>query len=89
MTGSHMDRPQLSAALEYLRPGDVLVIWKLDRLGRNTRGVLELVEDLTRRRIGLKSVTEEIDTGGGATIMPAIDSIAVAAMAMPYRPASS
>ena len=64
MTGSHMDRPQLSAALEYLRPGDVLVVWKLDRLGRNTRGVLELLDDLTRRGIGLRSITEHIDTGG-------------------------
>ena len=64
MTGSQMDRPQLTAALEYLRSGDTLVLWKLDRLGRNTRGVLELVEDLTRRGIGLKSITEEIDTTG-------------------------
>jgi DNA invertase Pin-like site-specific DNA recombinase len=64
MTGSHMDRPQLSAALEYLRRGDTLVLWKLDRLGRNTRGVLELVEDLTRKGVGLKSITEELDTSG-------------------------
>jgi DNA invertase Pin-like site-specific DNA recombinase len=64
MSGSQMDRPQLGAALEYLRPGDTLALWKLDRLGRNTRGVLELVEDLARRGIGLKSITEEIDTGG-------------------------
>ena len=40
MTGSRLDRPALSSALEYLRPGDTLVVWKLDRLGRNTRGVL-------------------------------------------------
>jgi len=64
MTGSHMDRPQLTAALEYLRRGDTLVLWKMDRAGRNTRGVLELVEDLTRRGIGLRSITEEIDTSG-------------------------
>jgi DNA invertase Pin-like site-specific DNA recombinase len=64
MTGSQMDRPQLGAALEYLRRGDTLVLWKLDRLGRNTRGVLELVEDLTRRGVGLRSVTEELDTSG-------------------------
>jgi DNA invertase Pin-like site-specific DNA recombinase len=64
MTGSHMDRPQLSAALEYVRRGDTLVLWKMDRAGRNTRGVLELVEDLARRGVGLRSITEEIDTGG-------------------------
>jgi DNA invertase Pin-like site-specific DNA recombinase len=71
MTGSQMDRPQLTAALEYLRSGDTLVLWKLDRAGRNTRGVLELVEDLTRRGIGLKSVTEQINTTGpiGTAIM--------------------
>ena len=59
-----MDRPQLGAALEYLRSGDTLVLWKLDRLGRNTRGVLELLDDLARRGVGLMSVTEEIDTTG-------------------------
>jgi len=64
MTGSQMDRPQLSAALDYLRPDDTLVLWKMDRLGRNTRGVLELVEDLTRRGVGLRSLTEELDTSG-------------------------
>ena len=64
MTGSHMDRPQLTAALEYVRRGDTLVLWKMDRAGRNTRGVLELVEDLTRRGVGLRSITEEIDTSG-------------------------
>ena len=71
MSGSQMDRPQLGAALEYLRPGDTLVLWKLDRAGRNTRGVLELVEDLTRRGVGLKSVTEQISTTGpmGTAIM--------------------
>jgi len=64
MTGSHMDRPQLTAALEYVRRGDTLVLWKMDSAGRNTRGVLELVEDLTRRGVGLRSITEEIDTSG-------------------------
>jgi DNA invertase Pin-like site-specific DNA recombinase len=64
MSGSQMERPQLGAALEYLRQGDTLVLWKMDRAGRNTRGVLELVEDLTSRGIGLRSITEEIDTSG-------------------------
>jgi DNA invertase Pin-like site-specific DNA recombinase len=64
MSGSQMERPQLSAALEYLRQGDTLVLWKMDRAGRNTRGVLELVEDLTRRGIGLRSITEQISTTG-------------------------
>jgi DNA invertase Pin-like site-specific DNA recombinase len=59
-----MDRPQLSPALEYLRKGHTLVLWKVDRAGPNTRGVLELVEDLTRRGIGLRSITEQISTSG-------------------------
>lgn len=71
MAGSQMDRPQLGAALEYLRPGDTLVLWKLDPLGRNTRGVLELLEELSTRGVGLRSITEEIDTTGpmGKAIM--------------------
>jgi len=64
MTGSQMNRPQLGAALEYLRQGDTLVLWKMDRAGRNTRGVLKLVEDLTRRGIGLRSITEQISSTG-------------------------
>ena len=64
MTGSHLDRPALASALEYLRPGDTLVVWKLDRLGRNTRGVLEMLDDLAKREVGLLSITEQIDTAG-------------------------
>jgi hypothetical protein len=80
MTGSKMDRPQLTAALEYLRQRDTLGLWKMDRAGRNTRGVLELVENLTRRDIGLKSITEEIDTSGPMgkailTVMPAFGTL--------------
>jgi DNA invertase Pin-like site-specific DNA recombinase len=71
MTGSNLNRPELVAAMEYLRTGDTLVVWKLDRLGRNTRGVLELLDDLTMRGVGLRSLTEEIDTTGpmGKAIM--------------------
>jgi DNA invertase Pin-like site-specific DNA recombinase len=71
MTGSNLNRPELRAAMEYLRTGDTLVVWKLDRLGRNTRGVLELLDDLTMRGVGLRSLTEEIDTTGpmGKAIM--------------------
>ena len=57
-------RPQLEAALDYLRPGqgDVLVVWRLDRLGRGLRHLIELVEDLGSREVGFRSLTEQIDT---------------------------
>ena len=56
-SGARMTRPQLAAALRACRSGDTLVIWKLDRLGRNTKHLLEIVEDLTQRDIGLKTLT--------------------------------
>ncbi|GAA3172647.1 recombinase family protein [Nonomuraea roseoviolacea] len=51
------DRPGLAAALDYLRPGDTLVVWKLDRLGRSTKDVLIIAEDLHDQGIGLKILT--------------------------------
>jgi DNA invertase Pin-like site-specific DNA recombinase len=61
-SGAQRDRPQLAAALEYVREGDTLVIWKLDRLARSMRQLIETVEELERRKIGLRSLTEQIDT---------------------------
>lgn len=57
-----MTRPQLEAALKALRPGDTLTVWKLDRLGRNVRGLSELLEELEHRGIFFESLTEGIDT---------------------------
>lgn len=61
-SGAQRDRPELARLLEYLREGDVLVIWKLDRLARSIRQLIETVEDLAERGIGLVSLTEQIDT---------------------------
>lgn len=61
-SGAQRDRPQLAAALEYLRKGDALVVWKLDRLARSIRQLIEIGEELERRQIGLRSLTEQIDT---------------------------
>lgn len=61
-SGAQRDRPQLLAALEYLREGDSLVVWKLDRLARSMRQLIETVEELERRKIGFRSLTEQIDT---------------------------
>lgn len=61
-SGAQRDRPELKAALEYIREGDVLVVWKLDRLARSLRQLIETVEDLQARGIGFVSITEGIDT---------------------------
>ena len=63
-SGAQRDRPELSAALSYMRDGagDVLVVWKLDRLARSLKQLIETVEDLGTRGIGFRSLTEAIDT---------------------------
>ncbi|AOY73952.1 recombinase family protein (plasmid) [Arthrobacter sp. TES] len=62
-SGKKDDRPQLAACLKALRHGDTLVVWKLDRLGRDLRHLVNIVHDLTERGIGLKVLT-----GQGAAI---------------------
>ena len=62
-SGKKDDRPELTACLKGLRDGDTLVVWKLDRLGRDLRHLVNIVHDLTQRRIGLKVLT-----GQGAAI---------------------
>jgi DNA invertase Pin-like site-specific DNA recombinase len=62
ISGSLVDRPGLSIALEVLRKGDALVVWKLDRLGRSVKGLVNLVGDLEGKGIHLKSITDGIDT---------------------------
>lgn len=62
VSGVKQERPQLDAMLESLLPGDVLIVWKLDRLGRSLRHLVEVVEDLAEKGIGFKSLRESIDT---------------------------
>lgn len=62
-SGKKDDRPHLAACLKALRHGDTLVVWKLDRLGRDLRHLVNIVHDLTERGIGLKVLT-----GQGAAI---------------------
>src|SRR5262249_5906388 len=64
ISGSATDRPGLDACLDHLREGDVLTVWKLDRLGRNTQHVLAVVDQLTSRGIGFRSLTEGLTTQG-------------------------
>jgi len=61
-SGAQRDRPQLQAAIDYMREGDTLVVWKLDRLARSMKQLIETVEGLDARGIGFRSLTEAIDT---------------------------
>jgi DNA invertase Pin-like site-specific DNA recombinase len=61
-SGAKDDRPQLAHMLDMTRPGDVLIIWKLDRLGRSLRHLLDVTADLERRGVQFRSLTEAIDT---------------------------
>ena len=61
-SGARDDRPGLAKALEYLQSGDVLVVWKLDRLGRSLPHLLGIVNSLKEKRVGFRSLTESMDT---------------------------
>jgi DNA invertase Pin-like site-specific DNA recombinase len=61
-SGARADRAGLQSALDYLRDGDVLVVWKLDRLGRSLPHLIETVSSLADRGVGFRSITEAIDT---------------------------
>jgi DNA invertase Pin-like site-specific DNA recombinase len=64
VSGAAASRPHLDKCLDHLREGDVLTVWKLDRLGRNTQHVLAVVDGLTSRGIGFRSLTEGLHTDG-------------------------
>lgn len=63
ISGSRAERPGLAKALEMLREGDTLVVWKLDRLGRSVKNLVDLVGELHKQDIQFKSLTDAIDTG--------------------------
>lgn len=65
-SGSRTDREQLALLLQTARPGDTVCCWRLDRLGRSLRHLIEIAEELQRRDIALRSLTESIDTGSPA-----------------------
>jgi DNA invertase Pin-like site-specific DNA recombinase len=65
-SGANSHRPQLEAALHYLRRGDSLVVWKLDRLGRSVRHLCELLAQFDRDGVQFRSLTEGLDTGTAA-----------------------
>ncbi len=61
-SGASAERPELAAALGYLREGDVLAVWRLDRLGRSLKHLVQVVADLQERGVGFRSLNESIDT---------------------------
>ena len=63
ISGSRAERPGLTKALELLREGDTLVVWKLDRLGRSVKQLVDLVGDLYKQGAQFRSLTDAIDTG--------------------------
>jgi DNA invertase Pin-like site-specific DNA recombinase len=77
-SGAQRDRPELMRALEHLRAGDVLVVWKLDRLARSLRHLIDTAEELQKRGIGFVSITEGIDTtsAGGKLVFHIFGALA-------------
>lgn len=62
MSGSVTNRPQLAEAINYARSGDTLIVWKLDRLARSIKQLIDTIETLRAREIGFRSLTEALDT---------------------------
>jgi DNA invertase Pin-like site-specific DNA recombinase len=77
-SGAKVDRKGLQDALIHLREGDVLVVWRLDRLGRTLKQLIELINDLNARGIGFKSIQENIDTttSGGKLVFHIFGALA-------------
>ena len=77
-SGAQRDRPQLKEALGYMRSGDTLIVWKLDRLARSLKQLIETVEKLEKQEMGFRSLTEAVDTttSGGRLIFHIFASLA-------------
>jgi DNA invertase Pin-like site-specific DNA recombinase len=77
-SGAQRERPELKAALDYMRDGDTLVVWKLDRLARSMKQLIETVEGLEEVGVGLRSLTEAIDTttAGGKLVFHVFGALA-------------
>src|ERR687895_197838 len=69
-SGAKAERIGLEEALKYVREGDTLVVWRLDRLGRSLKHLIETITELNNRKIGFKSIQENIDTttSGGSSL---------------------
>src|SRR4051812_7009885 len=78
ISGAKDVRPGLTSALSHLRAGDVLVVWRLDRLGRTLTSLIDLLNQLAQREVGFRSLTEQIDTTtpGGKLIFHVFGALA-------------
>jgi DNA invertase Pin-like site-specific DNA recombinase len=78
VSGVKAERKGLDEALEYVREGDTLVVWRLDRLGRSLKHLIETITKLSNRKIGFKSITENIDTttSGGKLVFHIFGALA-------------
>jgi len=78
VTGTKRERPELQACLRTLRDGDTLVVWKLDRLARSLKDLVELIHELNERGVGFRSLTEAIDTtsAGGKLVFHIFGALA-------------
>ncbi len=78
ISGTKMNRPELIACLRTLRAGDVLVVWRLDRLARSLSDLIKITQDLDARKVDLVSLTEQIDTAnaGGRLIFHVFGAVA-------------
>src|SRR5512135_3879194 len=76
--GSQAVRPGLEEALAYVRPGDTLVVWRLDRLGRSLRHLIDTIGSLQERGIGFQSLQEQLDTttSGGKLVFHVFGALA-------------
>ena len=77
-TGKFRERPELTACLRTLRKGDTLIVWKLDRLARSLKDLVEIVQDLEDRGVGFRSMTEALDTtsSGGKLVFHIFGALA-------------
>lgn len=77
-SGGRWDRPELQKMLEQIRPGDVLIVWKLDRLSRSLKDLLHIIDKIDKMEAGFRSLTESIDTTSpaGRMMMQMIGSFA-------------
>jgi DNA invertase Pin-like site-specific DNA recombinase len=77
-SGAKAERKGLEEAIAYVREGDTLVVWRLDRLGRSLKHLIETITDLNNRKIGFKSIQENIDTttSGGKLVFHIFGALA-------------
>jgi DNA invertase Pin-like site-specific DNA recombinase len=77
-SGGQKERPQLRAAIDFLRPGDTLVVWKLDRLARSLSQLIDTIDELHQMGCGFHSLTEAVDTttAGGMLIFHIFGALA-------------